>query len=274
MTWSHTFVALSALTLAAPALAQDESPEPAPDPVAAAQSIPIIVTATREEDEVAVRSASRIPKKPRFTNENIRSETGIAGLTPGSGMTPLAGENATVKKRIVTCKGKSNGEDLSERAACLIGQAKADEEAGEIELAKDVYRYIASSGDFTTVENRAGGNLLYGLAEAQGDDALREEALIRMLAAEALERGEARRTRRTLVAMALKRQDNPLAIARLEDVVSNDPTDARSLANLAILLRNEGRDGAETRMQEAIAAQEARGLKPPKAWRDFISIPE
>lgn len=260
-----------ATCLLAPAVSAQESPDPASaDPVQAARDIPIIVTAPREKDEVAVRSSSRIATKPLFTKENIRSETGVAGLTPGSGATPLALENPMVRKRIVTCTGTSDGADLSERAACLIVQAQGDVAAGSISGAADIYRYMASSPDFTPAERLAGGNLLYGLGEQNSDDAMREEALIRMLEAESLQGMEATSARRTLVAMALKRQDSALAIQRLEEVVDRSPGDSQSLANLAILLRQENQAGAEQRMEQAITARESKGGHVPKGWRDFL----
>ncbi|WP_284125690.1 hypothetical protein [Parerythrobacter aestuarii] len=272
MTCRISLFALSILLLTPPVSAQDAHESPTTDPVEAARDVPIIVTALPKEETRQSNSASRIPKKPRFTNQNVRSETGIAGLTPGSGMTPFAGENRTHRLRTVTCVGESDGEALGERAACLIWRAQEDITDGEVGLAKDVYRYLASSPDFTPAERLAGGNLLYELGVANEDDALREEALIRLLDAEALQGREATSARRTLVAMALKRKDNVLTIERLEDVVTYDPQDSRSLANLAVLMRQEGRDGAEVRMEQAIAAREANGSNVPKGWRDFLSL--
>jgi len=272
MTWIAPLLALSALALASPIAAQDEDDSPEPDPVAAAQDTPIIVTGERAEERPSQQTGSRVARKPRFTNENIRSSTGIAGLTPGSGMRPLSGRNPVFKKRITKCVSDTEG--LSERATCLLVKAKQTIADGETALGADTYRYVASSDEFSAEDRLAGGQLLYALGEEFGDDALREEALIRLLEADALPASQAKPARRTLVSMALKRKDKALAIDRLEDVAATDPTDAKSLANLAILLRAEGRDGADARMAEAIIAREAKGLKAPKAWRDFVAVAE
>lgn len=265
-----TTAAITVLSLALPGAqisAQEAEPAPEIDPVEAAKETPIIVSGTRAEDETGESTGSRIAKKPRFTNQNIRSATGIAGLTPGSGMTPLAGENATVRKRITKCV--SDNDALSQRATCILANAAQDRANGAMGLAADAYRYVASSDEFSGEDRLAGGQLLYALGEETSKDGLREEALIRMLESDVLEGSSASSARRTLVSMALKRQDNALAIERLEDVVSADPKDAQSLANLAILLRKEEREGAQARMAEAISAREAESQEVPGDWLAF-----
>lgn len=259
----------STLLLVTPATAQEELAEEQKfDPVAAAKETPIIVTGEREEDRKTVHGGSRIARKPLFTRENIRSNTGIAGLSPGSGMRPLSGRNPVIKKRIVTCV--ADNEAIGAQASCLMAEAQEAVAEGDIELGADTYRYLASSDQFSPEEQLAGGQKLYELGERGADDGLREEALIRMLEQDVLPPREARAARRTLAAMAIRREDNPLAIDRLEDVVTTDPSDARSLANLAILLRREGRDGASSRMAEAIAVLETNGQTVPKGWTDFV----
>ncbi|ABC63518.1 hypothetical protein ELI_07130 [Erythrobacter litoralis HTCC2594] len=242
--------------------------QPQRGPVEAARETPIVVTAEREEDRISEQTGSRIPGKPLFTNENIRSATGIAPLTPGSGMSPLGGQSRIHKKRIATCVADNDA--IGEQASCILARAQEDIAAGEVGLGADSYRYLASSDRFSAEERLAGGNKLYELGEARSDDGLREEALIRLLETDAMPANEARSARRTLVAMALTRKDTTLAIERLEDIVANDRGDARSLANLAILLRQEGREGALQRMAEAIAATEATGGTAPKGWTDFV----
>lgn len=259
-------LALAPLLLLAPLAGQNGDPKP-PTAEEAARERPIVVTGQREEDRIGVQSGTRIQKKPRFTKENIRSATGIAGLTPGSGMRPLSGRNPVIKKRIVQCV--SDDQAIGERATCLLANAQDDIADGKMGLGADAYRYLVSSDEFSADERLAGGRKLYELGELTGDDVMREEALIRMVESDVLPAAEARTARRTLVAMALRQQDNALAIDRLEDVAAADPGDAQSLANLAILLRREGRTGSRERMLQAIAASQQAGRQVPQGWSDF-----
>ncbi|GAA4039434.1 tetratricopeptide repeat protein [Parerythrobacter jejuensis] len=264
-------LALAPFLVLAPLAGQNGDPKP-PTAEEAARERPIVVTGQREEERVGVQSDSRIRKKPRFTNENIRSATGIAGLSPGSGMRPLSGRNPVFKKRIIQCV--SDNEAIGERATCLLANAQEDVAAGNIGLGADAYRYLVSSDEFAATERLAGGQKLYALGEETGNDGMREEALIRLVESDTLPANQARSARRTLVAMALKQDDTVLAIDRLEDVVAADPADAQSLANLAILLRREGRSGASDRMRQAIAAIEQSGQPAPQAWTDFAEASE
>ncbi|MEL7447117.1 MAG: hypothetical protein AAGK02_15120, partial [Pseudomonadota bacterium] len=182
---------------------------------------------------------------------------------------PFHGTNPTKKFQLRECV--SDSEELSEGAACLLADADGRIDKGDLEGATDIYRFIVSSEEFGGPDRLAAGQKLYALAESQSDEVMREEALIRLVASRSLPDSQLGPAKRTLVSMALKRDERPLAITRLEDVVSSDPADAQSLANLAILMRQEGIIGADERMIAAIAARESAGEAVPQGWRDFVS---
>ncbi|MEO9579964.1 MAG: tetratricopeptide repeat protein [Marinomonas sp.] len=260
----------SVLLLQASVPAPDSAATKAPDPEADAREMPIVVTGeTNADDEHGIQTGSRIPRKPRFgaTQLNVRSSTGIGGLTPGSGMQPLDLQNPVTRTKISSCK--SDNEAVGARAACILLNADTSIEAGDVSDGANLYRHLVSSDEFTPEERLAGGQRLYAFAQSQGDETLREEALIRLDDSGTLPAEKAQSARRALATMAIKRSDFSAAIARLEAVVANDPLDAQSHANLAILLRQEGREGAKARMAQAIAAREAASSEVPAEWRSF-----
>lgn len=252
---------------AAPALQVTASDPASVTPEEEAAQTPIIVEGPRDEAPRRAQTGSRIPGEPLFKDLTVSTSTGVAGLTPGSGMTP-DGSRAT--KRITkTCVSDTEG--VGERASCLLLAANTARSQNEISAAIDIYRYLVSSNQFGAVERLAGGTELYNLAQLTGDEVLREEALIRLLDSEVLNEAQQVGARRTLVDLALKRGDKPLALKRLEQFVAEENADPQSLANLAVLRDEQGVPGAATMMRRAIAAIEAAGGETPSGWQDFVA---
>nr|WP_298928308.1 esterase-like activity of phytase family protein [uncultured Erythrobacter sp.] len=266
MTVFSTLLASSAFALASPAQesAQEQS---AADPQAEAAQTPIIVEGDTDKPEIRAQLGSRIAKEPLFTDLSVASSTGIAGLTPGSGLQPLHGANAIRKKVTSTCV--SDNEEVGARASCLLIKAREAGAKDDQLLEADIYRYLASSEEFGAQERLTGGTELYNLGERSGNELLREEALIRLLDAEVLEEARRPDARRTLVDMAIARGDNALAIERLSQHAAMPDPDAQSLANLAILKREAGQSDAAPYMTRAIAARQAEGGEVPQGWLDF-----
>mgnify|MGYP001233840201 CR=1 FL=1 len=239
------------------------------NPEGAARETPIIVEGDRGEVPDSVILGSRIPRRSFYTNGNVATSTGIAGLTPGAGLEPFAGTNRVGKRITSTCI--SDNEAIGERAACLLLEGQSAFDAADYIGAADIYRYLLGSDDFAPAERLEGGRRLIDVASVTEDMALREEALIRLVNTDLLDPMQRGSVRRNLVDLALRRNATDLAIARLEEYVAIVPDDAQALANLAVLRRNHGRDGAETAMQQAIAVREAAGGEVPQGWRDLAA---
>ncbi len=242
------------------------------DPAEAAIELPIVVSGQREVEEERVQTGSRTRTRPVYTDIGIATSTGVAGLTPGSGMEPLNGANRI--NRIVTTTCVSDNSAVGEAASCLLLQARDAVENERFGQASDLYRYLVSSDEFTGEERLAGGTELYNLARTLGDEGLREEALIRLVDGEVLPEDRRPAARRTLADMALARGRRDLAIQRLEEHVALNEPDAQSLANLAILMRDEGQSGAQDIMRRAISVAEAEGRDVPQGWSDFAAAPD
>ena len=257
----------SGIMLLASMQATDELPKTAEE---AASETPIVVTGENESaDEATIVAGSRIPRKSRYDEyeHNFRTRTGLGGLGPGSGASPMSLQNPVMRSQISTCAADNAA--ISAKAACLLLRAKENIEEGNIESGADIYRYLTSSDDYAAEERRVAGEELYRLGNQQNDNLMREEALIRLVASGSLSADREQSAQRSLVTLAMKRQDFDSAIARLELVVEGNPADTQSLANLAILLRQEQRDGAAERMVQAIATREEQGGTVPAEWRTF-----
>ena len=252
---------------AAPALQASTSDRDTLTPEEEASQTPIIVEGTRDEPARRSQTGTRIPGEPMFKDLTVATSTGVAGLTPGSGMTPYG--DRVIKRITKTCVSDTKG--VGERASCLLLKADTARSQNDISAAIDIYRYLVSSNEFGAAERLAGGTELYNLAQSTGGEALREEALIRLVDSEVLSEAQKAGARRTLVDIALKRDDKPLALKRLEQLVADENADPQSLANLAILRNEQGVLGASTMMGRAIAVTEAAGGEVPQSWHDFVA---
>ncbi len=251
----------------APALAQSGG---GADPVAAAQETPIIVTSDRDgpEGQTAVITGSRIARTAPAPG-GIVSNTASGALSATSGVDPLHAENRVIKRRTRGCV--SDNPAIGKAAACLLFDAHSAAAGDDLAGAGAIYRYLSAAPAFSAAERLAGAEALFALGREASDPAMREEALLRMLASGAMSPREAHGARRSLVTYALDRGDSRLAITRLREVVSGDAEDAQSHANLAILLRQEGLEGAAYAMRRAIAIRQARGEPVPPGWDEFAA---
>ena len=251
-------------------LAQDQtgSDSQSRDPQEDAAQTPIIVEGNTNNPEVRAQTGSRIPGEPLYRDINVATSTGIAGLTPGSGISPFHGANPVNKRITSTCV--SDNDAVGERASCLLIQGREAVAEDDIVAATDIYRFLVSSDEFGREERLAGGTELYNLAGSIGDATLREEALIRLLESDALEESQRRPAMRTLIDMAIARDDKPLAIARLRHFASTGEVLPEIYANLAILSRDVGEPGARDYMERAVAQQRALNRPVEQGWLDFV----
>lgn len=270
--------ALACLPVAVPAHAQahvlpeavvehDAAQDHNADPEEAASQVPIIVEGDRADPPAKAKTGSRIPTKQKPKEYSFMASTELRGFTPGSGMTPFS--DRTIKWSEKKCV--SGRDDIGKRASCLLLAAQNAWAENDPVGAADIYRFLASSDQFSPAERLVGGTELHNLASSLGDAIMREEALLRLLDAGVLSDAQQAGARRTLADLALKRGDRMLAIKRLEQYVASTDPDPQSLANLAIHLRAEGLSGAAETMRRAIAAYRALDLEVPQGWHDFAA---
>lgn len=242
-----------------------------PDPVAAATEKPIIVSTSKEHSgkgERSVVAGSRIARKQVSEPGSIASNTPIGALSVNSGVDVLSVENRVVKRKVSQCV--SDDPSIGKEAACLLIDAQTALVGEDRTTGIAIYRYLNSSEEFSTAERLVAAEKLFALGQSTTDSVLREEALLRMLATEAMTLDGAQSARRSLVTFALQRGDARLAITRLKEIVADDADDAQSYANLAILLRQENLAGASEHMMRAIEIKKAKDETIPPGWAEFI----
>lgn len=242
------------------------------DPVAAPPPPDeIVVTGNRNPKPVRAPLGSRIGRAveadPRGFLSQIASDTGPAGLTPGSGMDPFAG--ATRKRLVKSCR--SDDPRLTPMALCGLVAIRRLVIAGDRVAAAAAVRRFDERPNVTAVDRLAAWRLDYQSAEQAGDAPARRNALEAMLRTGAMPVQDQLAARRTLVAGALRRGDDRAAIAELEQVARLAPSDVRSRANLAALYARGGmHDRARVYMAEAVALAAAEGQEVPEAWQSYL----
>ena len=267
------WIAVLALATAPP---QDESRDDSPpDPDIAADDpfvVPenfVVIIGEDDGDKRRVLVGSRLPRKPRYSGLSVATNTGLFGLTPGSGFDG-AGGNTTRKIRIKSCS--SDDVRISRQAACFLAGALEAEAAGDLHFAFGALNAMASTEDFSDFERLAAAQHFYRIAESTGNRAARFAGLALMLEMNALPREEEGPIRRTMIALALQDGDRELASELLAALSERDLADPRSLANHAVLLREAGDAGAARKMEDAIAAARAAGQDVPQGWLDFVQV--
>ena len=269
MSWACLPTVAIFLLLADPAVAQVQKPQPADPPEET-----ITVTGQREEKQRPLTGSRLKPAPPlvdfRGTVSQIASDTGVAGFTPQSGMDPFAGGTRTVTFK--TCK--SSDARISRSAMCELAAAQAALSKNLYPAAIAAIDRVLSSPDSTPVDRFYAHRFGYQIASAEGDRLGRVEALRGMLASGLLPPDERLSARKSLVAIALASGDDRQAIAELELLTSEAPSEAQSQANLAALYDRSGFQGkARTRMESAVNIMRARKQDVPGAWLSYLSRP-
>ena len=256
---------LGALTMSAPQ-AQHDVPA---DPAEVSPPDEIVVTGTREAEEKTQPLGSRIAREKQADGfvSQIRSETGVAGFTPGSGMDPFAG--GTRKLLVKSCK--SEGANLSRPAACALAAVQRSMAERDFAAARAGLDRFFAVAQLTDEDRYVASRFAFSLAEAEGDPRDRQRALEIMLSTATMPEAERAPALRTLAALALKLGDDEAAIAALNLVTVLEPFDPRSQANLAALYERKGRSKeARERMATAVALVQRSGAAVPKAWSDYL----
>lgn len=256
---------------AAPAETQAASPassaEAAPSP-----ADPIVVTGTPVEKERRPVLGSRVPREreadPRGFVPQIASDTGFAGLTPGSGMDPFAGGENKVK--VKSCKGSDRR--MTAVALCVLALAQKRIVEGDLTAARSAIDRVLGNPNSSPADKFFAHRFSFQIASLENDDRDRSDALLGMLETGLLSAEDRVLARKTLASMALARGDQAAAIAQLERLVAEAPGEARAQANLAVLYAKSGlHDRARPHLQEAARLTAASGQSVPKSWIDYLA---
>ncbi|HEX8216491.1 MAG TPA: hypothetical protein VF577_03410 [Allosphingosinicella sp.] len=242
----------------------------AQQPATAAPESDIRVVGAREEPTAAVvTTGSRIPARSGSGPfPGIASATGVAGLTPGSGMDP----SSQFTRTIVEAHCRSDDARLSEAAACRLVPIQRMLASGDHEGARAALDRFAFAEGTSDDERYIAARLSYTIAVATGEASDREDALRAMLATAAMPTAERPAALRTLISLALARGDEAGAAALIEQLLLVVPEDTRSLINLASLRSRAGRQAeAATLVEQAIALTRGRGEPIPREWLAFAS---
>jgi hypothetical protein len=267
----HRSVVLLSLATATSAFAQtapaiEERPRVA---LAGQEESPVTVTGTRAETREPAPTGSRIARQePLVPFPTVATTTGVAGLTPGSGMDPFAGGTRTL--RSVECRGENRR--LSQATLCRLADIHRLIGTGAFDEARAALDRLASGQGATDEERYIAAGLQYRIAAAAGEAGDREDALRAMLATAAMPTADRLPARRTLVALALRRGDSVAAESLIRELLAEAPEDTRALVNLAGLINAAGRTGeAEALVREAIAIARRRGEDVPADWVAFAT---
>lgn len=236
----------------------------------------IVVTGTRAAGEETQRAplGSRIGRRkevdPRGFVSQIASDTGVAGLSPTSGLDPFTGG----ARKITVKSCKADDARLSLAALCDLAAIQRKIEEGDDAGALVAIHRLGERGDVTPLDRFFAHRFHYQIAQAARDDTGRRDAIEAMLETGAMARPDELAARRTLAAMALARGDDDAAIVELERVTAIAPADVRSHANLGALYARNGMPGkARERMADAVKLTAAAGQPVPDAWRDYLAPP-
>lgn len=262
-----------------------QSPTPAKPAEPADSNDTVVVVGTRIDEKARDKAekpysttprtvtGSRIERIPsgRRVFTTVASDTGLAGLLSSTHNHMDANGGMVLNRRtrhVLECKAGS--EQVSEVTACALLDVSRSISNGDHPGAAAQLRALGARG-LNGTERYYHATYSYRLAEALKDDAGREQALKAMLATGKMPQAEQMPALRTLAAMAIRRGDDPAAIAALEHLVLVPPVDARSHANLALLYSRAGMDDkARFQMAAAVSTMQQAGGTPPREWTDFL----
>lgn len=253
--------------------AQDASTERAqpggPSQAGASQS-EIIVRGKR----VARRAVlgSRLPRviepDPRGFVPQVASDTGVAGLTPDSGMDPFAG--GTRKVTVKTCK--SSDSRMTKVALCALALAQKAIGEGDFGSARGAIDRVLTNPNSGDADKFFAHRFAFEIATLESDSKDQSDALAGMLASGLLSPEDRILARKTIASLAIARGDDAAAISELERLLAEAPNDAKAQANLGVLYaRGNRHDQARPRIETAVRLTAAAGQPVPQSWSDYLA---
>ena len=224
----------------------------------------------REEEKLATGSRLK-PADPlidyRGFVSQIASSTGVAGLTPQSGMDPFAGP--TRSRTIRTCR--SSDKRLSWNAICELAKAREAITKNDYDGAQARLNKVLASSTSNQADRFFAYRFKYEIALARQQPRQASKALFGMIETDLLLPRDRVLALKTLAQSALGEDDKNAAIAWLERAVKEAPNDVKAQANLGVLYSQTGdHDRARPRIAEAIRLSRQAGLAVPDEWTAYL----
>jgi hypothetical protein len=248
---------------------QQSSPAAAP---VHAQPSEIVVTGKQAKQEEVVATGSRLkPAEPlvdyRGFVSQVATSTGVAGLTPQSGMDPFAGP--TITRTVRSCR--SSDKRLSQAAVCELAKAKAAIAKDDLTSAKQRLRRVLEGQVSNNADRFIAQRFQYELALKEADKEQQFEALSGMVQSNLLPQTDQVRALKTLASLALQDGENAVAISLLERVIRTAPSETKAYANLGALYAGAGaHDLAKARLLEAVRLTKLANLQVPQEWTAYL----
>lgn len=252
-----------------PLTGQQSAPAAAQVP---AQPSDIVITGERAKPEQAVATGSRLkPAEPlvdyRGFVSSVATSTGVAGLTPQSGMDPSAGP--TITRTVRSCR--SSDKRLSQAAICELAKAKVAIAKDDLITAKQRLHRVLEGQASNDADRFVAQRFQYEIALKEADKEQQFEALSGMVASNLLPHTDQIRALKTLASLALETGDNAAAIDLLERVVRAAPSEIKAYANLSALYAGAGsQDLAKARLLEAVRLTKQANLQVPQDWTAYL----
>lgn len=240
---------------------------PVPPPAAPPEEVIVEGAVRKKRAPLGSRVARPVESDHRGFVSQIASDTGVAGLTPGSGMDPFAGP--TRKLEIRSCKA---GEGRTGTSACSLAKAKTALDAGRTADALPWTDKVIADPSATGADRHDAWLLNYQAATIAKDAEGRRDALRGLLTTGLLTRDQHVGALQALAVLALGAGDRDEAVRRYAELVRAAPDNARARGNLGVLYAQTGvHDLARTHLGEAVRLTAASGQPVPQAWRDYLA---
>lgn len=255
--------------VAEPARAQVASPA---SDKASPEADPIVITGHRSKDEEAIATGSRLRKAEPLADyrgfvSQVASSTGVAGLTPQSGMDPFAGP--TVRRTVKLCR--STDKRLSQSAICELAKARTAIAANDLPRAKQRLDHLLGGATANGADRFHAQRFRYEIALREADEQGQFDALAGMVESGLLSDADRILALKTQAALAIKAGKDRAAIWLLERVVREEPGERKAQANLGVLYAKAGlHDRATAHLAEAVRLTQQANAAVPAEWTAYL----
>lgn len=233
---------------------------------------PIVITGQRPKEKAAIATGSRLRETEPLADyrgfvSQVATSTGVAGLTPQSGMDPFAGP--TVRRTVKLCL--SSDKRLSQRAICDLAKAKTAIAANDLALAKQRLHQLLEGTTANGADRFVAHRFLYDIALREADERDQFDALAGMVESGLLSDADRILALKTQAALAMRAGNDGAAIGLLERVVHEAPGERKAQANLGVLYAKAGlHDRARARLAEAVRLSQQANAAVPAEWTAYL----
>lgn len=248
--------------------------EPPPLAVTASPGKPtdVVVTGTRPREEERTETGSRLKKAEPLADfrgfvSQVATSTGVAGMTPQSGMDPFAGP--TLNRTVKVCR--SSDKRLSRAATCELAKAKVAIEKNDLTAAHLRLDRVLEGSTSNGADRFFAHRFKYEIARRSANSEQQFEALSGMVATGLFSGQDQILALKTLASIAVRAGHYAVATDLLERVVREAPNEAKAHANLGVLYANRGaHDLAKLRLVEAVRLTKQAKLEVPAEWTAYL----